>query len=786
MGNRQQLIDFLGGGSRRVHFVGIGGCGMSGLARLLLQQGHTVSGSDLSPNGGTKDLQKLGARIHSGHAAKNLGEGVELIVYTSAVNGENVELQAADERRIPRVRRGLLLSALMNHHTNIAVAGTHGKTTTTAMIAYVLTRSDSAPSYCVGAHIPVLGTNAQIGGGKYFVGEACESDGTLIGFSPEYAVCLNIEPEHLDHYGSMDKLQETFDSFFSSTLKTAFLCADCPNCLEHAAKCRTAITFGLSAQADYRALDVRHTERGSRFTVACRDQQIGVVELVIPGKQNVTNALAAIAVADELGVPFDKIVDALKQFTGAKRRFDRKYEEGGILVVDDYAHHPTEIRATIAAARTLLANDGVEGYRRLLVAFQPHRYTRTQALRDEFATAFSGADKLFLTEIYAASERPIDGVTGQLLCQAVAAAGAEEALFEADLEMLVARLFSEARPGDIVVTMGAGDIHKVAESLARKLRARGPNILNQEKQPMDMQADLEVLLSEKAKIRRDEPMARHTSMRVGGPAEFWVEPANEHDLARLLHYCHVREIPVTVIGRGTNLLVLDGGIQGVVIGLTNEEFSKVEVDGERVLARAGARLKTIVTVAARHGLGGLEFMEGIPGSLGGALRMNAGAMGKQTFDIVDWVRYISYSGDIYDTEAKNLPVAYRSCPVFHNHIALSAILHGTKTEKKTIDGRLRAFAEKRWSSQPAKPSAGCIFKNPAAIPAGKLIEELGLKGMAVGGARISEMHGNFIVNEGKATAGDVLQLIAAIRDRAQRERGIDLEPEVMILGSEKS
>ena len=783
MGNRQQLIDFLGGGSRRVHFVGIGGCGMSGLARLLLQQGHTVSGSDLSPNGGTKDLQKLGARIHSGHAAKNLGEGVELIVYTSAVNGENVELQAADERRIPRVRRGLLLSALMNHHTNIAVAGTHGKTTTTAMIAYVLTRSDSAPSYCVGAHIPVLGTNAQIGGGKYFVGEACESDGTLIGFSPEYAVCLNIEPEHLDHYGSMDKLQETFDSFFSSTLKTAFLCADCPNCLEHAAKCRTAITFGLSAQADYRALDVRHTERGSRFTVACRDQQIGVVELVIPGKQNVTNALAAIAVADELGVPFDKIVDALKQFTGAKRRFDRKYEEGGILVVDDYAHHPTEIRATIAAARTLLANDGVEGYRRLLVAFQPHRYTRTQALRDEFATAFSGADKLFLTEIYAASERPIDGVTGQLLCQAVAAAGAEEALFEADLEMLVARLFSEARPGDIVVTMGAGDIHKVAESLARKLRARGPNILNQEKQPMDMQADLEVLLSEKAKIRRDEPMARHTSMRVGGPAEFWVEPANEHDLARLLHYCHVREIPVTVIGRGTNLLVLDGGIQGVVIGLTNEEFSKVEVDGERVLARAGARLKTIVTVAARHGLGGLEFMEGIPGSLGGALRMNAGAMGKQTFDIVDWVRYISYSGDIYDTEAKNLPVAYRSCPVFHNHIALSAILHGTKTEKKTIDGRLRAFAEKRWSSQPAKPSAGCIFKNPAAIPAGKLIEELGLKGMAVGGARISEMHGNFIVNEGKATAGDVLQLIAAIRDRAQRERGIDLEPEVMILGS---
>ena len=785
MANRQQLIDFLDGRSRRVHFVGIGGCGMSGLARLLLQQGHVVTGSDVSPNGGTKDLQKLGAKIYSGHAAKHVSEDTELLVYTSAVTSENVELQAAAERKILRVRRGLLLSALMNHSNNIAVAGTHGKTTTTAMIAYVLTRSDSAPSYCVGAHIPVLGTNAQIGGGKYFVGEACESDGTLIGFSPEYAVCLNIEPEHLDHYGSMDKLRETFNAFFSSTLKTVFFCADCPNSLQHAAKCRTAITFGLAAKADYRAQSIEHTVQGSRFTVTCRDQHMGVIELVIPGKQNVTNALAAIAVADELGVPFEKIADALKQFTGAKRRFDRKYEEGGILVVDDYAHHPTEILATIAAARTLLAKKGEDGYRRLLVAFQPHRYTRTQALHKEFKTAFAGADKLFLTEIYAAGEKPIDGINGQMLYEAIATKKLEDAVFEGDLEMLAVRLVSEAKPGDIILTMGAGDIYKVAETLAKKLRARGPCLLNPEKQAADMQADLEVLLSEKAKIRRDEPMARHTSMRIGGPAEFWIEPANERDLARLLHYCHVREIPVTVIGRGTNLLVLDGGIQGVVISLTHEEFSRIEVDGERIVARAGARLKAIVTMALKHSLGGLEFMEGIPGSLGGALRMNAGAMGKQTFDVVDWVRYIGYSGDIYDTEAKELPVAYRSCPVFHNHIALSAILRGVKTEKKAIDGKLRAFAEKRWSSQPAKPSAGCIFKNPTAIPAGKLIEELGLKGMSVGGAKVSEMHGNFIVNEGKATAGDVLQLIAAIRERAREERGIDLEPEVMILGSEK-
>jgi UDP-N-acetylmuramate--alanine ligase len=372
-----------------------------------------------------------------------------------------------------------------------------------------------------------------------------------------------------------------------------------------------------------------------------------------------------------------------------------------------------------------------------------------------------------------------------MLHHAVTSAGQSDVAFEADLEMLVVRLFAEAKPGDVVLTMGAGDINEVADALARKLRARGPNIASTEHKPVNILADLEVLLSDRARIRRDEPMARHTSMRVGGPAEFWIEPAGERDLARLLHYCHGRVIPVTVIGRGTNLLVLDGGIRGVVISLGHDDFSKIQVDGDQIIACAGARLKTIVAMAAKHELGGLEFMEGIPGSLGGALRMNAGAMGKQTFDVVEWVRYISYSGEVYDADAKNLPVTYRSCPVLDNHIALSAILRAVKTEKKSIDSRLRVFAKRRWSSQPARPSAGCIFKNPKAIPAGQLIEELGLKGLTVGGARVSELHGNFIVNEGKATARDVIELIAAIRERARKERGIELESEVMILGTEK-
>ncbi len=769
MMTRQQVVEFLASGPRRIHFVGIGGCGMSGLARLLVQQGHWVSGCDLCSNGATTGLRQLGIRVQVGHGPRHITPDTELVVYTAAVNGENRELAAAQLLKVPMVQRGLLLSALMNHQNNIAVAGTHGKTTTTSMIAHGLGRSDSAPSFCVGAHVPVLTTNAQLGGGKYFVAEACESDGTLAGFTPEYAVCLNIEPDHLDFHGSMEKLEETFEAFLKSTLRMVFYCADCPRAARLAKQARTAVSFGLSPTADYRASDITPTTRGVRFTVACRDQKIGTVELPIPGKQNVVNALAAFAVAEEMGVPADKIIEALGEFSGAKRRFERKFEGDGFVVVDDYAHHPTEIRATLAAARTL-------GFKRVVVAFQPHRYTRTQALAAEFAQAFADADKVFLTEIYSAGEKPIEGVTGAALAAQVPAA-----VFEPDLGQLAERLFAEAQAGDLILTMGAGNIYQAAEWLSERLAQRAPH----QRQAMNIESDLATLLSKGTKLRVNEPMAKHTTLRVGGPAQFWIEPVDERDLARVLHYCHVREIPVTIVGRGTNLLVRDGGIEGVVIHLGSDEFSKVEVNSERLIAQAGARLKALVSVATKHELGGLEFLEGIPGTVGGALRMNAGAMGRQTFDVLEWVRYVSFAGEIYDADAQKLPVAYRSCPLFTNHVALGAMFRGEKTPRAKIEETLRVFEQKRWSSQPAKPSAGCIFKNPVTIPAGKLVEELGLKGQRVGGAVVSDVHGNFIVTERGATATDVLALIAKIREHAQRERGIELEPEVMILGREK-
>ena len=283
-------------------------------------------------------------------------------------------------------------------------------------------------------------------------------------------------------------------------------------------------------------------------------------------------------------------------------------------------------------------------------------------------------------------------------------------------------------------------------------------------------------------IRRQEPLAPHTSLRVGGPADVYVEPASETDLAGVVRFCRERALPFFVMGRGSNLLVRDAGFRGIVICLAHGQFGRIKVEGERLRCGAGAKLKTVAVEAKRHGLSGLEFLEGIPGSVGGALRMNAGAMGGATFDAVELVRLMAFDGSVRDWAPPEMAVAYRGCATLKDHIALEAVFKGIHAPRPEIEQRMREFSEKRWAAQPAAPSAGCIFKNPAAIPAGKLIEELGLKGTRIGGAVVSAEHGNFIVNEGGATAHDVLELIAVLQRRAKDERGIDLQTEVEIIG----
>ena len=285
-------------------------------------------------------------------------------------------------------------------------------------------------------------------------------------------------------------------------------------------------------------------------------------------------------------------------------------------------------------------------------------------------------------------------------------------------------------------------------------------------------------------IRRHEPMAKHTTLRVGGPADVYVEPASEADLAAVLKFCSERGVKFFILGRGSNLLVRDGGFRGVVICLAHPEFSKIEDDGERLRCGAGARLKNVAVEARRNALCGLEFLEGIPGSIGGALRMNAGAMGSATFEIVESVRLMDFAGNVRELSPSEMAVEYRSCATLKNYVALGAVLRGKPDSVESIAQRMSAFSQKRWSSQPAAPSAGCMFKNPAEIPAGKLIDELGLKGTRVGGARISLEHGNFLVNDGNATAADVLALIGILQAKAKAERGIELHTEVEIVGEQ--
>jgi UDP-N-acetylenolpyruvoylglucosamine reductase len=302
--------------------------------------------------------------------------------------------------------------------------------------------------------------------------------------------------------------------------------------------------------------------------------------------------------------------------------------------------------------------------------------------------------------------------------------------------------------------------------------------------PMTIADEIAGRVSSATVIRRDEPLAKHTTLRVGGPADAYVEPASEVDLAAVLKFCGARGVPLFVIGRGSNLLVRDGGFRGAVICLSHPSFSKVEMDGVHLRCGAGAKLKTVAVEARRHNISGLEFLEGIPGSVGGALRMNAGAMGGATFDVIESVRLMDFDGNARELAPKELSVAYRDCDTLKNHIALGAVFKGRADSPESIAQRMSAFNQKRWASQPAAPSAGCAFKNPPSIPAGKLIDELGLKGARVGGAVVSQEHGNFIVNDGNATARDVLELISILKAKAKAERGIELHTEVEIIGED--
>ena len=455
---------------QHVHFVGIGGIGMSGIAEVLVNLGFRVSGSDAKRSSVTDRLQQMGCEISEGHAAENVGQP-HVVVRSTAVRDDNPEIVEAHRRSIPVIPRAEMLAELMRlkPHT-VAVAGSHGKTTTTSMVATVLGHAGLDPTMVVGGVVGAFGSNAHLGTSDLMIVEADESDRSFLMLTPTIAVVTNIDREHMDYYHDMDDVRACFASFVNKVpfYGSSVLCLDDPNVqaiiplLE-----RRRMTYGLSAQADVSAHVIRHNDQfGSTFTVWRGTDVVGEVTLRVPGVHNVYNALAAIAVGFELEVPFQIICEGLANFSGAGRRFQFKGEVNGVLVVDDYGHHPTEIRATLAAAK--LGSGG----RRIVVLFQPHRYTRTHDLMQEFARSFNNADALFITDIYGASEDPIEGVTAESLTTAIKRFGHKEVSYIGSLENAAPALSDYVQSGDLVLTLGAGTVNRVSEQLLTLLGAR--------------------------------------------------------------------------------------------------------------------------------------------------------------------------------------------------------------------------------------------------------------------------------------------------------------------------
>jgi UDP-N-acetylmuramate--alanine ligase len=450
---------------KHIHFVGIGGIGMSGIAEVLLNLGYKVSGSDMKESETTERLRKLGGEISIGHRAENI-TSPHVVVISSAVKNDNVEVVAAREKQVPVIPRAEMLAELMRLKYGVAIAGAHGKTTTTSMVATVFAAGGIDPTVVIGGKLNSLGTNAKLGQGEFLVAEADESDGSFLKLSPTIAVVTNIDAEHLDYYKDIDEIKAAFLAFINKVpfYGVAVLCLDQPHIQALIPSLEKRYqTYGTSTQADYQARDISLRPLGSTFKVIHHDQDLGLFELSVPGVHNISNSLAAIAVARELDIELETIRKALREFSGVQRRFQIKGEVGGIIVVDDYGHHPTEIKATLAAAAA-----GME--RRVVVVFQPHRYTRTRHLLEEFFTAFNQADKLIVMDIYAAGEKPIPEVSGQVLYEGIKKYGHRDVTYLSEREKIVEHLAAVLKRGDLLITLGAGDVWKLGEQVLEKLQ----------------------------------------------------------------------------------------------------------------------------------------------------------------------------------------------------------------------------------------------------------------------------------------------------------------------------
>ncbi|MEY4487567.1 MAG: hypothetical protein RIQ79_75 [Verrucomicrobiota bacterium] len=752
-----------------VHALGVCGMGLGPLAIYLAGSGFQVSGGDDSQNPAMVDqLIRAGVRLV---APDEIPNDVELVVASSALAPTHPALVTARARGLPVVRRGELLAELSRHRRLIAVCGSHGKTTTTAMLVTAFRAAGIDVGYVGGG----LFTDEKIapaaaGTTEWIVAEVDESDGTIGRFSPALTVLVNMDWDHPDHYRSQVELEAAFAGLIARTTGPVLINAACA-LSARAAKGRSGIyTFGEGgdyALVAHRLDGAEHIglNLGGRFT-------IDGAKVRAFGAFNALNATAAFAATHLAGVILQS--DLLANFSGVRRRQGILAAGSAYVVIEDYAHHPAEIAALLAGLRGRVAGAG-----RLRVVFQPHRYSRTAQFLQDFSAALAGADALYLLDVYGAGEAPLVGGSTSDLAAAIRVAQPRLPVvyMGGNHASVYARLSSELCPGDLVAIVGAGDLDLSARVWL--------DTFDQAAWWDRVAAFLSVQVSRDTAVTREVPLAGKTTLGVGGAARLYAEPANESDLTALIRTAHQIGLRLLPLGRGSNLLVPDEGVEALVVSLRHSFWESFSPLGDGLLrVGAGLRLKNLCGLAAKAGLVGFEFLEGIPGNVGGALRMNAGAMGGWMFDVVESVEFVTLTGERHVVAKTAMHIDYRHCAELESAVATYAVLRPVSTgvASPAIASQIDAYRDKRRKTQPREPSAGCIFKNPPNDSAGRLIDDAGLKGAREGDAAVSPVHANFIVNHDHARAADVIALVRRIRAQVKKAHGVLLEPEVLLYG----
>jgi UDP-N-acetylmuramate--L-alanine ligase/UDP-N-acetylenolpyruvoylglucosamine reductase len=739
---------------------------------ILAGRGWSVSGEDDAITEPSRRwLENSGVVLVS---RGQIPDDADLLVHSSAIQAAHPARIAASSRGIRQVRRGELLAELLRDRQLIAVVGAHGKTTTTGMLITALRRSGFDAGWLLGGlfqddSIPpaALGTNGWV------VAEIDESDGTIEHFTPEITVATNLDWDHPDHYKRLTDLEATFESLFARTRRAIFINPACPLSARLADRGFKSPIHRFGFSGDY-SVRIRGYEDGRQILDLSPSFGTATARVRAGGDFNALNAAAALAVSAHLDQRL--FPDILADYPGVKRRQTVLHASLELQVIEDYAHHPAEIAALVSGMRRL-------PHRRLVVVFQPHRYTRTLQFKAEFAKALSAADELYLLDVYAASESPLaGGTTADIHAELFGLKpGIRMHYLPGDRAATQRMLSSRIQEGDLILFVGAGDIDQFAAAFVDEL----PTILPKQLRWNKCAAALRESLSPATRLLDDEPLGTKTTIRIGGPARWYAEPANEEDLLTLLRETHRNGLPLLMLGRGSNLLIPDQGVSGLVVRLASREWQQFSPrpDGS-VEAGAGLRLKELCGMAAARGLRGFEFLEGIPGTLGGSLRMNAGAMGGWIFDVVETLRLATRDGRVVELARSELGVAYRECRELVDAVALSAVLRPVElgVETAAIQAQLATFQARRQATQPREPSAGCVFRNPPNDSAGRIIDSLGLKGEREGDAMVSPVHANFIVNMGRATASDVIALMRRIRTKVRTAQCIELEPEIILFG----